>query len=407
MNNSTELQIHVMDRKKAGFATPSITVPAIAYYSGKRIWYAITVPYGALKSGIIKTSSVKKKGEEIIKSEIKNRFLDKQHKNQIKEYMKIEKQFTIPPVTLVCTERLPFEPIVFGDVTDRLKTNEDLYDALAKVGSLGGIIQIPLDYQFECLDGNHRTVAIRELAEELPEVTIGSNLLLNIVCESDVIKIRQDFVDVNKNARQTTSSINTLFNTRDPLPNLVAKLMEKSFYLENITNVLSTSVSKNSYDIYTLNNIKNAVMELIGIDSQGAKLAEDKANKVLASSSMKSKAEYRIDKFFNILIENKYISECLNNRSNTPNIRNKSIITIGVGLAIVANAANYIFENFCKEEVDKELRRLMEYNWGRNNNIFKKSGIISSSSNEKVITNRASITETKKLVALDLGYKLE
>lgn len=78
----------------------------------------------------------------------------------------------------------------------------------------------------------------------MPEITVGSSLLLNIVCEADMMKIRQDFVDVNKNAKQTTPSINTLFNTRDPLPKLVAELMSKSTYLEDITNILSTSVSK-------------------------------------------------------------------------------------------------------------------------------------------------------------------
>lgn len=406
MNNINELQVHTMERKKAGFATAAITVPAIAYRSGNRIWYAITVPYGALKSGIVKTSSVKKKGEEIIKAEIKNRFLDKAHKDEIKEYMKIEKQFTIPPVTLVCTEKLPFEPIVFGDVSDTLRTEEDLYNILEQVGSLGGIVQIPLDYQFECLDGNHRSVAIRELAEEMPEITSGSSLLLNIVCEADMMKIRQDFVDVNKNAKQTTPSINTLFNTRDPLPRLVAQLMSKSTYLEDITNILSTSVSKNSNDIYTLNNIKNAVIELAGIDSQGAKTAEDRANKALADETIKLEVEYRVEKFFEMLKDNRYLRDCLNNRSNTPNIRNQSIITLGVGVAIAASVANHIFENFSRENHYEELRKLMDYNWDRKNQLFKQSGIISSGDDEKVVTNRASITETKKYVAQALGYTL-
>lgn len=401
---NTEIKTIVVPRKSAGFATPSITVPAIAYYSGNRIWIAITVPYGALKSGMVKTSSVRKKGEEIIKSEIKNRFLDKAHKDEIKEYMKVEKEFTIPPVTLVSTEMLPFEAIVLGEMTSPLNTQEDLVNVLKKVGSLGGIVQIPLDYQFECLDGNHRSVAIRELAEEMPEITTGSNLLLNIVCEDNVRKIRQDFVDVNKNAKQTTPSINTLFNTRDPLPRVVAGEMDRSEYLEDITNVMSTSVSKNSNDIYTLNNIKNAVIELTGIDSQGAKSAEDKANKLLAEDEIRKETEYRVSKFFDMLKDNRYLRECLNNKSNTPNVRNQSIITLGVGVAIAANVANYIFDKFPREQHYDQLRKLMDYNWDRTNPLFKHSGIISSTGDEKVVTNRASITETKKQIKIALGY---
>lgn len=407
MNQNEEIKTLVVKRTSAGFATPSITVPAIAYFSGGRIWIAITIPYGALKSGLIKTSSVKKKGEEIIKSEVRNRFLDKKHKDDIKEYMKVEKEFTIPPVTLVSTEMLPFEAIIFGEMTESLNTREDLVNVLRKVGSLGGIVQIPLDYQFECLDGNHRSVAIRELAEEMPEITTGSNLLLNIVCENSVRKIRQDFVDVNKNAVQTTPSINTLFNTRDPLPRVVAEEMDRCKYLEDITNVMSTSVSKNSNDIYTLNNIKNAVIELTGIDSQGAKSAEDKANKVLEDDEKRKETEYRVSKFFDMLKDNVYLRECLNNRSNTPQVRNKAIITLGVGVAIAANVANYIFDTFPKEQHYDQLRKLMDFNWSRTNPLFKHSGIISSTGDEKIVTNRTSITETKKQVKIALGYTIQ
>ena len=407
MNQNAEIKTLVVKRTSAGFATPSITVPAIAYFSGGRIWIAITIPYGALKSGLIKTSSVKKKGEEIIKSEVRNRFLDKKHKDDIKEYMKVEKEFTIPPVTLVSTEMLPFEAIIFGEMTESLNTREDLVNVLRKVGSLGGIVQIPLDYQFECLDGNHRSVAIRELAEEMPEITTGSNLLLNIVCENSVRKIRQDFVDVNKNAVQTTPSINTLFNTRDPLPRVVAEEMDRCKYLEDITNVMSTSVSKNSNDIYTLNNIKNAVIELTGIDSQGAKSAEDKANKVLEDDEKRKETEYRVAKFFDMLKDNVYLRECLNNRSNTPQVRNKAIITLGVGVAIAANVANYIFDTFPKEQHYDQLRKLMDFNWSRTNPLFKHSGIISSTGDEKVVTNRTSITEPKKQVKIALGYTIQ
>ncbi|MCM3364715.1 hypothetical protein ACTQ5K_08865 [Niallia sp. Sow4_A1] len=58
-----------------GVPTGSIMLPAIKYISGKREWFAVTLPYTALNH--IKTSSVKKKGKEVIKSDIKNRFLDK------------------------------------------------------------------------------------------------------------------------------------------------------------------------------------------------------------------------------------------------------------------------------------------------------------------------------------------
>ncbi|RAS75192.1 DNA sulfur modification protein DndB [Priestia endophytica] len=190
----------------------------------------------------IKRGGTKRKGEATV------------HKNEIKNYIVEESHFTIPPITLVSYDELNFEPFVFGS-TKQIKTKEELMSTLESCGSLAGMMQLPVDYEFECLDGNHRTVAIRELAQETPELIANSNMLLNIVYEKDRRKIRQDFVDINKNAKQTTPSINTLFNTRDPLSCIVMDILENSDYLESITELLSTSVSKNSKDIYTLNNI--------------------------------------------------------------------------------------------------------------------------------------------------------
>ncbi|KXY44798.1 hypothetical protein AT257_16250 [Bacillus cereus] len=396
-----QLTVHSVERKQPGFATPSITVPAIAYFSGNRIWYAITVPYGALKSGLVKTSSVRKKGKEVIMSDVKNRFLDKAHKDDIKRYMQIETQYTIPPVTLVSMDKLPFEPIVFGSMGE-LNSQEDLYNVLEKVGSLGGLIQLPMDYQFECLDGNHRSVAIRELAEEMPEITQGSNLLLNIVCEDNDVKIRQDFVDVNKNAKATTASINTLFNTRDPLPNIVSHLLHSIPYLEEITDVLAVSISKNSTDIYTLNNIKNSVVELSGIDSQGGKTAEERTNKKLVDDDLKAEVGRRADVFFKVLESNFHVRQCLENRKKTSEIRAKSLITLGVGVAIAAHVANYIFDNFERHQQMQELERLNSYDWDRTNVIFNRSGIVAADGS--IITNRGSITKTKAYILSDLGY---
>ncbi|MBS5798899.1 MAG: DNA sulfur modification protein DndB [Clostridiales bacterium] len=397
------MNVHIVEKKQVGYATPSITVPAIAYYSGNRIWYAITVPYGALN--MIRTSAVRKKGQEIIQSEIKNRFLDKDHKNDIKQYMIEEGAFTIPPITLVSTERLSFEPILLG-ASEETITVEKFYEMLKAMGSVGGVIQIPLDYQFECLDGNHRTVAIRELAEERPDITQGSNLLLNVVCEKDILKIRQDFVDVNKNAKQTTASINTLFNTRDPLPNIVSKVINEVDYLEKITDLIGTSISKNSNDVYTLNNIKNVVMEIAGYNSQAGKTTEEKVNKVLKEDEdERNTIQQNTKLFFEIIKNNPYLLGCIEDRSRAKEIRQESLLTVGVGIAIAASVAREVFVRFKGEEQRHELVKLAQYNWGRSNATFLESGIVGEQG--AIANTRAIVSATKKMVARDLGYSYE
>ncbi|HDR7276600.1 TPA: DNA sulfur modification protein DndB [Bacillus paranthracis] len=395
-----------------GVATPSFTVPAIAYLSGERLWYAVTLPYKTL-GRFVQTSAVKKKNEVIIKSEIKNRFLDKVHKNEIKNYIVEESRFTIPPITLVSYDELNFEPFVFGS-TKQIKTKEELMSTLESCGSLAGMMQLPVDYEFECLDGNHRTVAIRELAQETPELIANSNMLLNIVYEKDRRKIRQDFVDVNKNAKQTTPSINTLFNTRDPLSRIVMDILESSDYLEDITELLSTSVSKNSKDIYTLNNIKNVIIELGGKNSQSGKSGEKAIiDKLKEDDKFSVTLKYKGELFFKALKENQFIKQCLIQRDKTPELKYDSVITSGVGLIVASRVAKSIFDEY--EQLRKDhlelsilegaynsLELLMLFDWSRSNSFFK--GKLVSEESDKLITSRETIQITSEALKGYLGY---
>ncbi|MFL0575021.1 DNA sulfur modification protein DndB [Priestia megaterium] len=374
----------------------TINVPALKYKSGNRIWYAITIPYRALGK-FIHTSSTKKKNQDIIKSEIRNRFLDSGHKNEIKSYIMDEPEFTIPPVTLVSFDELDFRPYTFGD-----ESIEEQQQRFESVGSIAGVVILPIDYEFECLDGNHRTVAIRELANEAPNAIADSNMLLNIVYESRPRKIRQDFVDVNKNAKQTSSSINTLFNTRDKVSGLVVDLVDGLDYLKETTELLATSVSKNSKDIYTINNIKNVVIELAGYNSQSNK-AEKISNFFKEDNEFENEVRKRAKLFFEELKYNDFIQECLRNREKTSELRNNSVITSGTGIIVAARIGGFILGNLSLDEhqVREELTKLFTIDWSRKNSLFQ-GNIIGAQ--EKILNSRDAISSATKVLMLKLGY---
>ncbi|MGP6151684.1 DNA sulfur modification protein DndB [Priestia flexa] len=377
-----------------GSPMATINVPALKYKSGNRIWFAITIPYRALGK-FIQTSSAKKKNQEIIKSEIRNRFLDAGHKNEIKSYITEEPEFTIPPVTLVSFDSLDFRPYTFGD-----ETVEQQNQRFETVGSIAGVVVLPIDYEFECLDGNHRTVAIRELANEAPDLISDSNMLLNIVYEQRPKKIRQDFVDVNKNAKQTSSSINTLFNTRDRVSGLVVDIIEESNYLKNTTELLATSVSKNSKDIYTINNIKNVVIELAGYNSQSTK-SEKISNLFKENEQFELEIKDRTHIFFEELKYNSSIEKCLQNPDDTPSIRNNSVITSGTGIIVAARVGGFILKNFPIEQARTELRNLFHMDWSRKNELFQGTII---GPEEKILNSRDAINSATKMVMTELGY---
>lgn len=384
------IQSITADSPRIGVPTGSIMLPAIKYTSGKREWFAVTLPFNALNK-FINTSKVKKKSQEILKTDIKNRFLDKKHKDDIKNYIKEEEQYTIPPITLVSYEKLTFRQFTFSDNND---------ENFSSSGAVAGIIFLPLDYKFECLDGNHRSVAIKELADESPEYISESHLLLNIVVEGSARKIRQDFVDVNKNAKQTTASINTLFNTRDPLASIVADLIETIDYLEETTELLATSVSKNSKDIYTINNLKNAVIEVSGFNSQSS--GEEKiSNKIKEDSSQRDVFKNKAYIFFTKLKNNQFIKLALENREKIPELRNESMLTSGTGIIVIARLVGYIFNEYGTGKAEKEIDRLMNYDWSRNNQTFKGKII---NDNGKILNSREAINSTVDAIAREMGF---
>lgn len=387
-----------------GTISGSLVFPGIKYQSGGRQWITVTIPYKVLGK-LVTTSVVKKKNQTVIKSEIKNRFLDAAHKNDIKNYLVDEPKFILPPITLVSLDKLPFRPYVFDDA-DKSMSEEEL---LQSRGSILGLLYLPMDHEFECLDGNHRTAAIRELAESNPEAIAGSNMLVNIVYEEDVWKVRQDFVDVNKNAKQTTSSINTLFNTRDALSSIVAETLDKFDYLTETTELLATSVSKLSKDIYTINIIKNAIIELAGYSSQSTVSEKKVSQRLKEEKEFLVKLKEDIAMFFDILKENDFINECLVHREKTPEIRANTVITSSVGLVIASRIAKTVIDNFANEEdmnseeVRYQIRRLIvSFDWSRNNTIFEEGGIIVG--DNKITNNREAIQVTVGLIKRELGY---
>lgn len=389
MNNITNIE-----SVNLGTSTNAIHIPALKYKSGERTWYAATIPYRTLGK-FIQTSAVKKKNQEIIKQDIKNRFLDKKHRDEIVDYLKTEKEFTLPPITLVSYEELDFRPYEFkGQDIDEEKI-------LDNGGSVVGVIILPIDYEFECLDGNHRTAAIRELANGDPQYIVGSSMLLNIVHESRAKKIRQDFVDVNKNAKQTTSSINTLFNTRDPISNLVVDLVEEIAFLKQTTELLGTSVSKLSKDIYTINNIKNALVEISGYNSQSGKL--DKLSNDLKDTRTEDDLRKNAKLFFEELKQNSFISNCLISRDRIPELRNISVITTGTGIIIASRIAGYIFSNFKEvSEQKRHLSKLFTLDWSRKNPVFDGRVVI----NNKILNSREAILGTTVALKIQMGYEL-
>lgn len=397
MNNENFETISAQPITSGSFASGT-DINAIMYYSGGRYWYASPLPFSVL-GALIQTTSVKGKNDAI-SSEVVNRFLDAKHVNELKMYILTNKDnFTIPPITLVSRADILFKPIDFGN--EDFPSREALFEKVKIIGSALGKVTIPLGYTFTALDGNHRCRAISDLASEHPEVVINNNILCNIVYETDNLKIRQDFVDINQNAKTTTATINTLFDTRDPLARLTSEIIDGINYLGECTELFSASISKTSKKLYTLNNIKNSIVEISNHDSQSKSSIKGLSEDLKIDQELQNTLKLELDMFYDLLKENSVVKEYLEATTVDAKVkaRTSGVITSGVGIIIasrVVSAAAEYSEGFTHEEI---IRKVMAFDWRRSNQFFK-GKIISDGGN--IISNITSIKETANALLAEL-----
>lgn len=372
---------------QTGAACNTIQLPATLCRQGKRENIAVTLPCNSV-SKFIKTTSVRNK-VDVMPKNLLNRFLDKQHVRDIEKYIEEEEEFIIPPITLVAPKNLvsAFRPLIYVEEDENLSIDE----LLDKYGAIAGILVLPLDYIFICLDGNHRVAGIQGISMTKPELLQDSSLLLNIIIEEDILKIRQDFVDINSNSKPTTASINTLFDTRNKISYIVAKIIDNIKYLKDTTELVATNVGKASKDIYTTNNIKNAVVELMGVNCQSSRSINKLADSLNNDVSKFNEAGRRAKMFFSILKENESMEKCIRNYDNIIDERQNSIILGGVGLIILSRVCAKAFELESEEKVILKLKEIMKYDWSRGNE-FLKAKILNDKG--RIISSSTSISET-------------
>lgn len=372
---------------QTGAACNTIQLPATLCRQGKRENIAVTLPCNSV-SKFIKTTSVRNK-VDVMPKNLLNRFLDKQHVRDIEKYIEEEEEFIIPPITLVAPKNLvsAFRPLIYVEEDENLSIDE----LLDKYAAIAGILVLPLDYIFICLDGNHRVSGIQGISMTKPELLQDSSLLLNIIIEEDILKIRQDFVDINSNSKPTTASINTLFDTRNKISYIVANIIDNIKYLKDTTELVATSVGKASKDIYTTNNIKNAVVELMGVNCQSSRSINNLADSLNNDVSKFNEAGRRAKMFFSILKENESMEKCIRNYDNIIDERQNSIILGGVGLIILSRVCAKAFELESEEKVILKLKEIMKYDWSRENE-FLKAKILNDKG--RIISSSTSISQT-------------
>jgi len=138
-----------------------------------------------------------------------------------------------------------------------------------------GTLKIPMDAQILINDGQHRRAAIEQAIMENPELGYDNISVLFFIDEG-LERSQQMFADLNKHAVRPSSSISTLYDSRDSLADMARFLSKEVDIFNQMTELEKSSISNRSSKLFTLSSIKNASKSLLRKGNKDLVLDGDK-----------------------------------------------------------------------------------------------------------------------------------
>lgn len=164
-------------------------------------------------------------------------------------------------------------------ITQYLLENQDNYVLSAIAASINGEVQfdaygtdtigrkvgslcVPMDAQFIINDGQHRLAAIKEALKENPALQYET-ISIVLYVDAGLKRSQQMFADLNRYAVRPTTSLNILYDHRDPIARLSHKLSDQIPIFHGMTEKAKSSISNRSRKLFTLSSIYQATKRLL------------------------------------------------------------------------------------------------------------------------------------------------
>ena len=154
------------------------------------------------------------------------------------------------------------EPYIIPPVTLNSTSNVEAMAPETDFNSAGYAV-FPDESSLHITDGQHRYLAISQVAEELRGTPAGDNFMRTgvpfmMTLESDLYQTHQDFADAAK-SKPLPSSRLAVFNTRQPANRAVMELGERVMLLQGRIDATSSTLSVNSPFVFLVNQIRQFV----------------------------------------------------------------------------------------------------------------------------------------------------
>jgi len=252
-----------------------------------------------------------------------------------------------------------------------------------------GKLSIHMNSKFIINDGQHRVAAIIEALKEDPLLE-WETIPMVIFIDQGLEKSQQVFTDLNRHTVKPAPSISILYDTRDPLADLVRYLSENVIHFKDLVEFEKTSISNRAFKLFTLNGIYSATKTLLGITQKNIELSDHERE--LAKE------------FWQFIGDNIKEWELVKKGSLTPyDLRKSYIHAHGVFLSVIAQIG---FE-LLSEGLDyrKYLSDISKIDWDRNNSLWEGRTIQNGRISKSTTSIQLTVNALKNELGIDLNDK--
>lgn len=251
-------------------------------------------------------------------------------------------------------------------------------------GARVGQLVIPTGARILVNDGQHRREAIAAALRLKPELA-DESVPLVLFLDAGLVRNQQTFADLNRHAIRPATSLNVLYDHRDPVAKLARRVASEVCPFDKLTELERSSLSNRSSKMFTLSAIHQATVALLR-----QRLSEE------------GQEEELVLEFWAIVGELVRSWGFIGEQSTASDLRREYVHVHAVALHALGTVGGELMAKYPRGWQSR-LRRLRELDWRRDNPLWSRrairNGRISKAGPSLVLT--ANVLRDK--VGLELG----